>query len=402
MKKRILLYPKNCFIVEPFKYWNMNIYLRNLYNDMDNFSNIFKEETLEENNENKTKNKIRNKNKLKSISKKYKNNNKIINNTFRNKRTSDNKSISNNINGKNLDNNLKIPLLNIKSYQDKKSFSKDSSKTQRTKTKSPIYSFINRLKNNHSSSLLNKITNNKIQESNRNKNIISYFKIFNNSTIKDINKFCLSSRNRGNIRLIKENNNHIKKNDDINISKYFNINNNNNNKYLNISMEYNKDKENNNVNNKENIIDLNKINKYINNKNIKINKSFFSKKINKFNKKVNYFSLRKKEKKKMFNDIKKIEENSEQKQKLIKKEKNKISNKISKNKSMAILKIPKQIEFEDIEMESKEEATSYQKQIGHFYRKLDEGLYTNHFFTMLRKDHFFGDEYIIHKTPKYY
>ncbi len=104
----------------------------------------------------------------------------------------------------------------------------------------------------------------------------------------------------------------------------------------------------------------------------------------------------------MFNDIKKIEENSEQKQKLIKKEKNKISNKISKNKSMALLKIPKQIEFEDIEMESKEEATSYQKQIGHFYRKLDEGLYTNHFFTMLRKDHFFGDEYIIHKTPKYY
>ena len=82
MKKRILLYPKNCFIVEPFKYWKMNIYLRNLYNDMDNFSNIFKEETLDEDNENKTKNKIRNKNKLKSISKKNKNNTIILINKY--------------------------------------------------------------------------------------------------------------------------------------------------------------------------------------------------------------------------------------------------------------------------------------------------------------------------------
>ena len=399
MKKRILFYPKNYFIVEPFKYSKMNIVLRKLYNDMDKFSSIFKDES--NNNESKNKNKVKNKLKsIRAISKNDKKNNKAKNNcspstnnsinkslfhTFRNRINSKNKTTYNFFNFKNLDNNSKIPLLNIRNYQSKKSYSINFSKTQRTINSK--FSYINKLKNNNSSSFF---LNNK-----DNKKITNYFKIFNNNTIKEINKFCLSSRNKRNIRLIKEKNNHIQKNVDIenlNLSKSSNIINSKNNKDSNISIDNNKWKENNNVNNNESIINLNKI---------KINKFFFPKKIKRIqikNKKGKYTCLKKREKKKIFDEIKEIEKHSEEKQQIIKRDKNIIS----KNKSMISLKIPKQIVFEDIELESKEEATSYQKKIGHFYRRLDVGLYTSHFFTILRKDHFFGNDYIIHKTPKYY
>ena len=73
-----------------------------------------------------------------------------------------------------------------------------------------------------------------------------------------------------------------------------------------------------------------------------------------------------------------------------------------RNNSMIMLKALKGPFCKDIELECKKEALSYHKKIGQFYRVQDIGMYTGHFFTLLRKDNFFGNNRLISKTPKYY
>ena len=435
MQNRKLFYPENCFVIEPFKYSKMNIKLRKLYKDFDNLSNICKQKEEENNNENLLKNRNRKKlilsksnvyknniyinNNPKNINSQlilYSKNKKILNNTFNNSKKSKNKSSSNLSNYKNsenneniennIENNVKMPLLNIRPYLDKKIFTNEFPKTHRAKI--PNYlKLSNKFKNNHSPSFINKMINNKESATHDNRKKFTYLNLFKSLLHNDSNNDYLSSRNEKNIRLIKENmGNSNNKNENIidvskNSSKY-NIQENNDS---NISIDYNIKKKDKDINNID-LLNLNQINNNNLNINILSKNDFKFEKIKKIrikNKKVKYNIFKKREKNKFFKDIKEIEKDSEDKQKLIEKDKTANTNKaLIDSKSMALLKISKGDFYEEIELESKEEAKSYQRKIGQFYRKFDEGLYTGHFFTVLRKDHFFGNDYLIHKTPKYY
>ena len=432
MKDSILYHPKNYFVIEPFKYSHMNIQLKKLYNDMYNFSNIFKEEE-ETNNDNKSKNKSRNffksntsrrnikdiKSKIPtSLIKRNSINNKNLINTFRSSKNSKNKS-SNILDNYNLKDQkdkaqksqLKIPLLSIRNYFDKKSLTNKFSKTQRIKN-SKYLNIKNKIRASRSSSFFinNKINSYDIYKliycnldknnnynflndsslSSKNKKNIRLIKENNNNNYNCFNNSSLSSRNTKNISMIRENNyNNYKKDLTNNFNKSF-LNENKDLKDSNISF----DNKINNENYNENLINLNNINNLYN----KIKNNI----INGRNSKNNIIkipTLKRKVNTRIIREIKEIEKNSEDKQKLMKKDKN---TKIKKNKSMKLLKVPKGNFFEDLELESKKEATSYQKKIGQFYRRLDVGLYTGHFFTILRKDHFFGNDYLLHKIPKYY
>ena len=105
-------------------------------------------------------------------------------------------------------------------------------------------------------------------------------------------------------------------------------------------------------------------------------------------------------------EIKSIEKESEKEKEkekeLSEKEKELIDMKLKllPNNSM-ILKSNFPID-EKLEIHCREKASSYQKRMGLFYNeKCKKGLYTSHFFTVLKKDKFFS-QYIIQKMSNYY
>ena len=110
--------------------------------------------------------------------------------------------------------------------------------------------------------------------------------------------------------------------------------------------------------------------------------------------------------KKLMEEIKSIEKESEKEKEkekeLSEKEKELIDMKLKllPNNSM-ILKSNFPID-EKLEIHCREKASSYQKRMGLFYNeKCKKGLYTSHFFTVLKKDKFFS-QYIIQKMSNYY
>ena len=110
--------------------------------------------------------------------------------------------------------------------------------------------------------------------------------------------------------------------------------------------------------------------------------------------------------KELMQEIKSIQKESEKEKEneLIEKEKHqKIKAlKILKDyriKTMLLQKKIENIKFdENFELECKGEACNYQKNIGLFFRSIKLGLYTSHFFTVLKKDKVFHD-HIIQKMP---
>ena len=108
----------------------------------------------------------------------------------------------------------------------------------------------------------------------------------------------------------------------------------------------------------------------------------------------------------LIKEIKSIQKESEKEKEneLIEKEKNqKIKPlKILKDyriKTMLLQKKIENIKFdENFELECKGEACDYQKNIGLFFRSIKLGLYTSHFFTVLKRDKVFSDN-IIKKIP---
>ncbi len=103
----------------------------------------------------------------------------------------------------------------------------------------------------------------------------------------------------------------------------------------------------------------------------------------------------------LIKEIKSIEKDSEEEQKMIEKDKKNNKIKLSKYDSMIRhVKRPNVKFYEDFEIECKQNASSYQKNLGLFYKDGKSGYYTSHFFTILRKDHYFVHD-IIHKMPNY-
>lgn len=109
--------------------------------------------------------------------------------------------------------------------------------------------------------------------------------------------------------------------------------------------------------------------------------------------------------KKLMEEIISIEKESEKEKEkekeLSEKEKDLIDMKLKSLHNSMILKSNLPID-EKLEIHCREKACSYQKRMGLFYNeKCKKGLYTSHFFTVLKKDKFFP-HYIIQKLSNYY
>lgn len=152
--------------------------------------------------------------------------------------------------------------------------------------------------------------------------------------------------------------------------------------------------------NKINTSDIIKIRNSIRNK-CKTN-GIFNKKILK-NNKIDIKKLFMLKCKKFIERINSVKKNLEE-------EKEKVLNKKKKNKFIKLFnndsiierqKLPNIKFYKEFEIECKNDTSTYQKEMGLFYRTKKTGLYTSHFSIMLRKDNYFSTD-IIHKMPQYY